>query len=242
MGKARFDFADQVVIVTGANGNLGSAVADAFAATGASLVLVGRNADRVAEALPHLSAASNVMFAPSTDLTDVASVNSMVEKVLDRFGRIHILANTVGGYRAGHPVHETAPEAWDFMMALNARSAFVSSRAVVPSMLDGGYGKIIHTASRAALQGSRNAAAYAASKAALLRLTEVLATELKEQDINVNCILPGTLDTQDNRDAMPNADHSRWVSPEAVAQLFLFLSSDGSKTLHGAAIPAYGLS
>lgn len=242
MSECRFDFSGRVAIVTGASGNLGSAVARAYAAAGAHLVLVGLRQERVAEALPDLTGRDTVWLAPSTDLTDEAAAIAMVAQARERFGRLDALANTVGGYRGGTPVHGMDAATWDFMMTLNARSAFVVSKAVIPTMIEQGYGKIVHTASRAAEAGSRNAAAYSAAKAAVLRLTDTLALELKPKGINVNCVMPGTIDTPDNRSAMPTADHSRWVAPESIARIFLFLASDAAQALHGAHIPAYGLS
>jgi NAD(P)-dependent dehydrogenase (short-subunit alcohol dehydrogenase family) len=126
------------------------------------------------------------------------------------------------------------------MLDLNARTAFVVSRAVIPGMRERGQGKIIHVASRAALKGSAKAAAYSASKSALIRLTESLAAELKRDGINVNCVLPGTIDTPQNRASMPKADRSRWVAPEAIADVILFLASDAARAIHGAALPVYG--
>jgi NAD(P)-dependent dehydrogenase (short-subunit alcohol dehydrogenase family) len=128
------------------------------------------------------------------------------------------------------------------MMNLNARSAFVLSRAVVPAMLAQGSGRIIHTAARAAFKGGSRAAAYGASKSAVVRLVESLAAELRHEGINANCVLPGTIDTPQNRRDMPDADHSRWVAPEALADVFLFLASDASRAISGAAIPVYGRS
>jgi NAD(P)-dependent dehydrogenase (short-subunit alcohol dehydrogenase family) len=235
-----FDFTEHVVMVTGANGNLGSAVARAFGAAGAQLILVGRKPERVRQALPELTSEARGFVAPGTDLTDPEGVQAMVQDALARFDRIDVLANTVGGYRAGHPVHETETRTWDFMMDLNARSAFLVSRAVIPSMLNHGYGKIVHTASRAGLRGGRGAAAYSAAKSAVLRLTESLARELRDKGVNVNCVLPGTIDTPENREDMPNADFSRWVPPEQIAKVFLFLACDAAAALQGALVPAFG--
>jgi NAD(P)-dependent dehydrogenase (short-subunit alcohol dehydrogenase family) len=237
-----FDFSNQVVMVAGAAGNLGGAVARAFAAAGAHLVLLDRAPDRLAGLFPEWAASGDHLLLAGVDATDPTSVEAAVQAALARFGHIDVLANTVGGYRAGTAVHETPLETWDFMLNLNARSAFVLSRVVVPAMLDQGRGKIVHTAARAALQGGRRAAAYSASKAAVVRLVESLAAELKDKDIQVNCVLPGTIDTPDNRQAMPQADASRWVPPEAIADVILFLASDAARAVTGAAIPVYGQS
>ena len=237
-----FDFSGRVALVTGAGGNLGRAVARAFYDAGVSLVLVDRHTDRLAAAYPaERFTPARVHFA-AADLTDEASVQALVADALDRFGAVDILANTVGGYRAGTPVHETPLETWDFMLALNARSAFLISKAVVPAMLARGGGKIVHVAARAALAGSAQHSAYSASKGAVVRLVETLAAELRHKGINANCVLPGTLDTPQNRAEMPGADFSKWVAPEAVADVILFLASDAARAVNGAAVPVYGRS
>lgn len=232
-----FDFSDRVVIVTGAAGNLGSAVARAFQSAGARLALVDRAADRLQRIYPDMVDSPDYLFVNSVDVTDADAVQLMMEEAVRHFEQIDVLVNTAGGYRAGTPVHETPLETWDFMLNLNARSVFLASRAVIPHMLERGYGKIVSVAARAATQGPANAAAYSASKSAVMRLTESMAAELKEAGVNVNCILPGIIDTPANRQAMPNADHSRWVKPEAIAEVVLFLASESARALHGGAIP-----
>lgn len=235
-----FDFQERVVIVTGAAGNLGRAVSRAFLAASAHVVLVDHKPDRLQELYPSLVDSADHMLATSVDQAKVAPVQEMIDQVLERFGQIDVLANTVGGYRGGTPVHEMSLEDWQYMLDLNARTAFIISRAVVPAMLAQDYGKIIHIGSRAALQGSARAPAYSAAKSVVVRLTESLSGEVKGQGINVNCVLPGTIDTPENRASRPNADHSRWVAPEALADVIMFLASDVARAIHGAAIPVYG--
>jgi NAD(P)-dependent dehydrogenase (short-subunit alcohol dehydrogenase family) len=233
---------DSVVMVAGAAGNLGQVVARAFAAAGARLILLDRAPDRLPQVFPDLPGLPQHALLGSVDATDADSVADAVERAVQQFGQIDVLANTVGGYRAGSPVHETPLETWDFMMDLNARTAFILSRAVVPQMLQQGSGKIVHVAARQALAGGRNAAAYSASKAAVVRLVESMAAELRHKGINVNCVLPGTIDTPENRKSMPGADFDRWVAPEAVADVILFLASDAARAVNGAAVPVYGRS
>jgi NAD(P)-dependent dehydrogenase (short-subunit alcohol dehydrogenase family) len=235
-----FDLTDRTVIVTGAAGNLGRAVAQAFRSEGARLVLVDRVPGRLQDLYPDLVDAPDHYLATPVDLLGTDAVGKMVRETLARFGRIDVLANTVGGYRAGSPVHETALDAWDFMLDLNARTALIVSQAVIPIMIEQGQGKIIHVASRAALQGGSRMVAYSVAKSAVVRLTESASAELKRKGINVNCIVPSTIDTPQNREAMPDADRSRWVQPEAIADVMLFLASDASRAIHGAAIPVYG--
>jgi NAD(P)-dependent dehydrogenase (short-subunit alcohol dehydrogenase family) len=236
-----FDFTDRIVIVTGAAGNLGSAVARAFQAAGARLVLVDHKADRLPQLFPDLAGSPDHFLATSVDLTDEHAVKRMVEETLERFGRIDVLVNTAGGYQGGTPIHETSLEAWDFMFNINARTVLIASRAVIPAMLQQETGRVVNVASRSALQGSARSAAYSAAKSAVLRLTETMSAELKKSGINVNCVMPSTIDTPQNRATMPKADTSRWVEPAAIADVILFLASEAARAVHGAAIPVYGL-
>ena len=237
-----FDFTDQVVMVTGGSGNLGGAAVWAFHAAGAKLVVSDRRADRIQALFSKLADEGRHYLAGSTDITKPEEMTRLVEATLDRFGQIDVLVNTVGGFRAGTPPHETSLETWDFMLNLNARATFITSRAVIPAMLENGRGKIINTAARSALASRANESAYSASKAAVARLTESFAAAYKAKGINVNAILPGIIDTPQNRDAMPKADYSRWVPPEQIAQAILFLASDAANCINGALIPVYGLS
>ena len=235
-----FDFSNRVVVITGAAGNLGVVTARAFQAAGASLVLVDRSPDRLQKLFPELADSTNHFLATGVDLGDVAAVESMAAETVNRLGKIDVLVNTAGGYRAGKPLHETPLEDWDFLLNLNAKSVLIACRSVIPTMLQQGAGKIINIASRAALLGEANAAAYSVSKTAVVRLTESMAAELKDKDINVNCIMPGMIDTPPNRQAMPEADYSQWVAPAALTDVILFLASDAARALHGAALPVFG--
>ncbi|MBK9312699.1 MAG: SDR family oxidoreductase [Acidobacteria bacterium] len=234
------DFSDQVVAITGAAGNLGGALARAFSEAGANLALIDRTPERLKEILPDIAGETRHFIAPPTDVTDSQSVDATIQKIIERFHRIDILVNTAGGYRAGTPVHETSNADWDFMLNLNARSVFLTCKNVIPHMLKQGRGRIVNIASSAALSGSANHAAYSVSKTAVLRLTESMAAELKSAGINVNCVLPGIIDTPPNRKAMPDADYKTWVTPESIAGVILFLSSDAASDIHGAAIPVFG--
>lgn len=235
-----FDFSNRVVVITGAAGNLGVVTARAFQTAGASLVLVDRSPDRLQKLFPELADSAQHFLATSVDLGDVAAVEQMVQETIRRFGRIDVLVNTAGGYRAGTPLHETSLEDWDFLLNLNAKSVLISCRSVIPAMIKQAGGKIINIASRAAIMGEANAAAYSVSKTAVVRLTESMAAELKDKDINVNCVMPGMIDTPLNRQAMPEADHRKWVAPEALAEVIMFLASDAARAIHGAALPVFG--
>jgi len=236
-----FDFSEHVVMVTGADGNLGRATVQAFSEAGADLILVGHHLEQLQEAFPELAESERHLFT-AVDLRESGAVEGLVYEALQQFERLDVLVNIAGGFRMGTPVHETTPELWEFMLDLNARTVLNTARAVIPHMLQQGSGRVINTAARAALEGKAKMAAYTASKSAVVRLTESMAAELKAQGINVNCILPGTIDTPENREAMPKARHERWVAPEAIADVILFLASPAARALHGACVPVYGLS
>ena len=231
---------DKVMIITGAAGNLGRAVAACVQAQGARMVLVERSVEHLKAAYGELKGSDQHWLAGDVDMTDPKAVNAMAAEAHKRFGRLDGLVNTVGGFRGGKPVHEADLAEWDFMYDINVRTALHACRAVIPYMLQAQRGRIVNVASRNAFQGSPNYAAYSAAKTAVLRLTESLAGELKTRGINVNCIVPGTIDTPQNREAMPKADTARWVTPEAIADVFLFLASPASRSITGASIPVTG--
>jgi len=222
----------RTVMLTGAAGNLGRAVAAAF--SDANLVLLDLKRGSLQDS-------DRQMFV-ATDLLDPKSVQAAVDQAVQRFKRIDVLCNIAGGFRMGAALHETSDKDWDFMFNVNARTVLNMSRAVVPLMLKGGGGKIVNIGAFAAQKGAAQMGAYVASKSAVIRLTETMAAELREQNINVNCVLPTIIDTPENRAAMPQADPKRWVAPQDLAQIIAFLASDGARAIHGAALPVTGLS
>jgi NAD(P)-dependent dehydrogenase (short-subunit alcohol dehydrogenase family) len=224
----------RTVVLTGAAGNLGRAVASAFADTGASLALLDVKPGGIQDS-------ARQVFV-QTDLLDAQSVQAAADRILQRFGRIDVLCNLAGGFRMGSPVHETPAQDWDFLFNLNARTVMHTAKAMVPAMLERGGGKIVNVAAYAAQKGAARMGAYAASKSAVIRLTETMAAELREHNINVNCVLPTIIDTPQNRADMPGADPRRWVAPADLAQVIVFLASDAARAIHGAAIPVSGLS
>lgn len=235
------EFKQSVVVVTGAAGNLGGAVAQAFAQQGAHLALIDHNADGLQAALERCEGQASAK-AFETNLIDPASVNKSIDAILETFGKIDVLANIAGGFRMGPLIQDTDDKDWNFMMDLNARSVFNTCRRAIPAMLDNGGGRIINVSARAAEQGKGKMGPYCASKAAVLTLTESLAAENKFNNINVNCILPGTIDTPQNRKDMPDADFDKWVPPAALADVVMFLASHAARCVTGAAVPVYGQS
>lgn len=231
------DVSGKVVLITGASGALGEVVARKFADGGAKLALADRK-DALAAGM--LDGLPDALFIGGADVTDPESVKRMAERVIAERGRIDVLLNIAGGWRGGTPVHETSIETWDFVMTLNAKSVFLVSQAVIPQMISQGYGKIVSVAAKSGLEGKAGTAVYNASKSAVIRLTEAMSAELKDSGINVNCVLPTIIDTPINREQMPKSDFSKWVTPDAMADVLLFLASDASRAIHGAAIPVYG--
>jgi NAD(P)-dependent dehydrogenase (short-subunit alcohol dehydrogenase family) len=174
------------------------------------------------------------------DVTDETAVTGLIENLLRKHGRIDALINTVGAYAGGVRLWELDTRVFDQMLALNLRSGFVLSRAVVPVMLKQGCGSIVNVASKAAFDHASGAAAYAASKAAAVAMMDSLAADLKGTGVRVNSILPSIIDTQANRKAMPKSDFAKWPKPEDIARVILFLCGDDAKVVHGAALPVYG--
>src|SRR2546427_6324901 len=231
---------EYVVIITGAVGNLGAATARAFQTAGDKTVLVDRSQDKLREAFSSIANSPDHLLAGGVDLSEPASLGKLVADALSRFGRIDALVHTAGAWRGGKPVHQDDLANWDFLFNVNLRTTLLCCRAVIPQMLKQGRGKIITVASRDGFKGSAGYAAYSASKSAVLRLAESLADELKASNINVNCILPSTIDTPQNRVAQPGADFTKWVEPAAIADVILLLASDASRAINGAAIPVFG--
>jgi NAD(P)-dependent dehydrogenase (short-subunit alcohol dehydrogenase family) len=169
-----------------------------------------------------------------------ASVESSVQHVLSQHGHLDVLVNMVGGFAFGQAVHEMDLETWERMLQLNLRSTFLCSKHAARPMIAQQWGRIINVSSRAGVTPGPKAAAYAASKAAVISLTESQAEELKHDFITVNTVLPSIVDTPANRQSMADADFSRWPKGEEIAPVIVFLASEDAKLINGAAIPVYG--
>lgn len=235
------EFANAVVVITGAAGNLGRAVARSFAAEGSHLALLDHNRDGIDAVVETCQGQASATGFP-IDLTDRVQVEQTISDVVDRYGRIDVLANIAGGFAMGPLIQDTEDKDWDFLMNLNVRSVFNLCREVIPVMLDHGAGRVINVSARVVERGKGRMGPYSASKAAVKTLTESLAEENKYDNITVNCILPGTIDTPENRESMPDADFGNWVPPEALADVVRFLASASARCVTGAAIPVYGRS
>lgn len=216
------------VLITGASGGLGTAVCQEFLASGAKVIGVDRGWKAAAP------------FATiSADVSTAEGCESMVKQALEH-GPLDALVHLVGGFAGGSGVAETSDETWDKMMNLNLRTAFCCIRAALKPMQAAGRGRIAAVGTRMAVEPSPNFAAYAVSKAALVALIKNVAAEGQKFGVTANVILPSTIDTQANRAAMPRVDFSRWVKPESIAKLLVYLVSDAAADTSGAVIPIYG--
>jgi NAD(P)-dependent dehydrogenase (short-subunit alcohol dehydrogenase family) len=237
-----YDLSGRVALVPGGFGGAGRAATLAFLSSGAQVVVVEHQSqsaenDSFREQLGDLAARLRVYRA---DVTDESEVESLVQAVVAEHQKIDVLINLVGGWRAGEPVTNLDLRTWEHMLDLNLKAAFLLSKHVARTMVQAGWGRIIHVSSRGAVSGRRNAAAYAVAKNAVLTLVEIQAEELRDTHITVNAILPSVIDTPANRAGMPSSDFSRWAKPEEVARVLLFLASDDAGLISGAAIPVYG--
>jgi 3-oxoacyl-[acyl-carrier protein] reductase len=221
----------KVVVVTGALGALGKVVAEAALARGARVAGV----DHAASQIP---ATATRMELGGVDLSDAAQAKKAIDAVAAHFGRLDVLINIAGGF-AFETVAEGDPKTWQRMYALNVLTALNASRSAIPHLAGSPAARIVNIGAMGALQAGSGMGAYAASKAGVHRLTEALAAEWKGK-ITVNAVLPSIIDTPANRTSMPKADFSKWVTPQELANVILFLVSDPASAVTGALIPVSG--
>src|SRR2546429_4597905 len=221
----------KVVVVTGASGGLGKVVGEAALARGAKVAGVDHAASQI-------SATANRTELGGVDLTDPAQAKTAIDAAASHFGRLDALINIAGGF-AFETVAEGDPKTWQRMYALNVTTALNASRAAIPHLTASSVGRIVNVGAMGAVQAGAGMGAYAASKAGVHRLTEALAAEHKGK-ITVNAVLPSIIDTAANRESMPKADFSKWVTPQELAEVILFLASDAASAVTGALLPVTG--
>ncbi len=223
-------------LITGGSGGLGSAVTQGFLAAGWRVVVPiydEAERDRVPE---H----ERLVLEPA-DLSDAASAAAVAAiAAAEEAAPLRAVVNLVGGFAAGERVHETPIEDFEAQLRLNLRPTYLVCQATIPHLQAGGGGAIVCVSSRAALRPFSGAAGYIVGKAGVLAFVDALATEYRQDDIRVNAILPSVIDTPANRRSMPDADHSRWVRPEQIADVVRFLCEDGAQAISGAHVPVYG--
>jgi NAD(P)-dependent dehydrogenase (short-subunit alcohol dehydrogenase family) len=223
----------KIALVTGADGGLGTFVTQALLDAGATVVGLSQRIQQSAFNSPNFTALP-------ADISTPAGVKSALDSLVSRFGRLDILAHTVGGFAGGQSIAGTDDATFQRMFALNLYSTFYLLRAAVPVMRQAGNGRIVAIGSRAALEPGAGVGAYSASKAAMVSLIRTVAQENKDAGMTANAILPGTMDTPANRKLMPDADPSKWVHPAVIASLIVWLAGDAGKDVNGAVIPVYG--
>jgi NAD(P)-dependent dehydrogenase (short-subunit alcohol dehydrogenase family) len=224
---------DRVVLITGAKGGLGSFVTNTFLDAGAFVVGTSRSISQSDFPIA-------TFLAESVDFTKPADVNKMVERVVSQFGRLDILVHVLGGFAGGKTVAETDDATWEQMRDLNLNSAFYVLRAAVPHLRKSGSGRVIAIGSLTATEPHAGLAAYVTFKSALAMLVRSVAVENKDAGVTANVILPGTMDTPANRKAMPTADFTKWLQPQDVANLALWLADTNAGHITGAVIPIDG--
>ena len=218
-----------VVVITGAAGALGSATSRVFQEAGYRLVQI----DRVAACL---GGSCGDVIVETAELSDRGAIGAIRDRALAAFGRIDALCNVAGGFAMGDPVHRLDMTVWQNLMAGNVESILTTASVFVPSLIDA-RGSVVNVAALGGLRGRAGMSAYGVAKSAVMRLTESMAEELACEGVRVNAVLPGTIDTPANRAAMPAADRSLWVEPEAIAEVMLFLCSSRARAISGALLP-----
>ena len=221
----------KVVVVTGASGALGKVVAEVALARGARVAGIDHAASQ-------MQASSSRIEFGSVDLSDPAEAKQAIDAAATHFGKLDALINIAGGF-AFEAIAEGDPKTWQRMYALNVLTALNTSQSAIPHLAASTAGRIVNIGAIGALQAGAGMGAYAASKAGVHRLTEALAAEWKGR-ITVNAVLPSTIDTPANRASMPKADFAKWVTPEELANVILFLASDAASAVTGALIPVSG--
>jgi NAD(P)-dependent dehydrogenase (short-subunit alcohol dehydrogenase family) len=218
-------------LVTGAYGVLGAAVSEAFLHAGYRVARVNHGV------VPASEAAATTFGIGNTDLSDAASASRAVAEAYQRMGGLDVVVNVAGGF-AWEKLSEHSAETWQRQYALNLATCLNTCVAAVPRMAKGG--RIINVGAMAAMRAGAGMGAYTAAKSGVHRLTESLAAELRSAEITVNAVLPTTIDTPQNRQAMPKVDPANWTSPAAIAEVILMLASPASQAISGALIPVGG--
>lgn len=228
------DLAGKNVVITGANGVLGSAVVEkALELDAAHLALID-----IVEGAALAADKEEKISRHVVDLTDKQATKACFEVLPG----VDVVLNLAGGFDMGPTTYEVTEESWDFLFNLNVKTMHNVVRAAVPLMLASGGGSIVNIGAMGAVQGNANMSAYSASKGVVMKLTESLSQEVRHQGINVNAVLPSVIDTERNRQDMPDVDPAVWVKPGQLADVICFLASDSASAVHGALVPVVGLS
>ena len=228
-------FKNKTVIITGATGSLGETVVRHFIDKGARVAAIGRNLSKL-ESLKQKFNGGNGPDIFVADITWEEDVFAVFNSIKQKFKQIDILVNIAGGFAGGKSITDTGLEMWEKMLNLNLTSVFLCCRQAMSYMADQRHGKIITITAMAALEPKPNRAAYAVSKAGVVALTQALAVEGKPVNVQVNTIAPGIILTEANKTDMPDADFSKWVTTDRLAETILFLCSPEADDITGTII------
>lgn len=228
------------VLITGGTGALGAAVTRRFLEDGHRVSVTWRREDEIDALRRSLGTLGKDLIAVNADVTAPESIARARDEVATALGAVEVLVHLVGGFWGGSRVHEHPLEAWDSMMELNLRTAFLCCRAILPAMRERGWGRIVLVSSQAARADRIDQGAYAVAKAGVAVLAEVIAEENHELNVTASAIAPSLLDTPANRTVMSDEDHSKWVALEDVAATIVFLASEEGGRLRGAWLPITG--
>ena len=231
----------KTAIITGGSGGLGNSVVELFLKQGVNVICTYYREDELKRLTPFMDQHNRSFVIVKGNVAKEKPITKIISNVVKRFKSVDILINIVGGFTTGE-IKKRSIEDFDRMVDMNLKSNFICSKSVIPQMILQKHGKIINVGAKPALNGAAGVTAYAASKAGVVNLTKSLAEEVLKHNINVNAIIPGTIDTEANRQAMPKAKHNNWVKPEEIARVMLFLASSDSDPISGATIPVYGKS
>jgi 2-dehydro-3-deoxy-D-gluconate 5-dehydrogenase len=245
-----FDLTGRVAVVTGGNGGIGLGMAKGMAQAGAAIIVAGRQADKNAAAVKEIAALGAKAAAVAVDVKDEASVTAMVAQAVERFGRLDILVNNAG-MSIRKPPHDYTLAEWQQVIDINLTGAFLCSHAAYPAMVKAGGGKMINIGSMMSIFGAPYAAAYAASKGGIVQMSKAMATAWAKDNIQVNAILPGWIDTDLTKAArqqvqglhervLARTPAGRWGVPDDFAGTAVFLASAASDFVTGAALAVDG--
>jgi NAD(P)-dependent dehydrogenase (short-subunit alcohol dehydrogenase family) len=244
------EFADRVILVTGGTGTLGTSVLKMFIKSHPKVLVITHRTEKQKNSLLNFLDKDEKLLSQKTDtivefvkadLTIEEDVKAMITGIEEKYGKLDIIANIVGGYIGGKSIEETTLQEFDSMININLKAAFLLTKYAVPFMKIRSNGKIVHISSAAGERAFGKDTAYSASKAGLIRLVESVKEEVKDKEININCILPTIIDTKVNREMMPHLDFSKWLDPNDLARVILYLCSNSSKAINGAAIRVAGM-
>lgn len=229
----------KVSVITGGTGGLGRFVVKEFLDEGSRVLSTYIDSDEYADCIPLFESYGDSVVLEKADVTSVSDINRAYSKAEENFGKIDCLVNIVGAFLY-KDFTDTTKEDFQRMIDINLTSCFLCSREVMPRFISNNEGRIVNISARPAIRGAAGMSAYGAAKSAVATLTESIADEIKGYNINVNAVIPGTIDTEQNRKDMPDADFSKLVKPYDIARLIVYLCSGDSSIVRGAVIPALG--